>query len=337
MLEASKPCILISVMKRFAKGVQLTLGVIILGVLVTAFIRMYVIETKTASDFVSAETKTLRTADGTEVAYHVFEGSNDDTIVLVGGLGAWRESWRRTVEIERERGNGATFIVIDLPPFGLSQVGARASYSRIDQAERIQAVIEAETTRLGRVTVLGHSYGGGPVAELLLRSPQVVDAAILVSPVVNLGATASGAVPAILSWRPLRTTLTAVGLSLPMVQRGRLESFLAITDEATYETLRVFTQPFTQADSSGRLGDWLVAYLGDDLPTALSTQPAWWASTTVPVTLVWGDKDTLTPISDAYELVAVNPAITVIPLSGVGHIPMLEDTDSFHDALKTVW
>lgn len=313
------------------------MGAIITIVVVTMVIRVVVIERVSLADLEYPETKFLLTDTQTRIAYHVFAGDSSDVVLLVGGLGAWRDSWESTITEERARGNLATFVVIDLPPFGLSQVVKQGDYSRVSQAARIRAVIEQVASSSNRVTLIGHSYGGGPVAEVMFREPGLIDQVVLISPVINLGATSTKTTPPMLAIRPIRTGLAALLLTLPPLQRMRLESFLAITTNATYETLRLFTKPFRQPGSSGRLGDWMVGYITDALPEAHSTDKASWTANKVPVILIWGESDTLTPITDAYSLQALNSAIVLIPLPGVGHIPMLEDRQLFHDALHTVW
>lgn len=324
-------------MKRILRFFLCTVATIITIVLVAIIIRVLVIERASPADLAYPETKFLITDAETKLAYHVFVGDSTDVVFLVGGLGAWRDSWQSTITEERVRGNNATFVVIDLPPFGLSQAVKQGDYSRVTQAARVAAVIEAVASTSNRVTLIGHSYGGGPVAEVMFRESELIDQVVLISPVINLGTESTRATPPVLAIRPIRTGLAAVVLTLPPLQRLQLESFLAITTQATYETLKLFTRPFRQPGSSGRLGDWIVGYVTDNLPEAYSTDPIKWADNPVPVTLIWGESDTLTPITDAYSLQAVNPAITLIPLKGVGHIPMLEDQLLFHEALQTVW
>ena len=54
----------------------------------------------------------------------------------------------------------------------------------------------------------------------------------------------------------------------------------------------------------------------------------------VPAAILWGDKDTLTPVEQALDLRALLPSDTALTLlPGLGHIPQIEDPDMFNDAL----
>ena len=54
----------------------------------------------------------------------------------------------------------------------------------------------------------------------------------------------------------------------------------------------------------------------------------------VPTALIWGDKDTVTPLTQGRQLnrLIKNSRLTV--LDNVGHIPHIEAPDGFYDVLK---
>jgi len=59
-----------------------------------------------------------------------------------------------------------------------------------------------------------------------------------------------------------------------------------------------------------------------------------YARTRLPVAILWGDKDNVTPVEQALDLRTLLPpdtALTLLP--GLGHIPQIEDPASFNDAL----
>ena len=54
----------------------------------------------------------------------------------------------------------------------------------------------------------------------------------------------------------------------------------------------------------------------------------------IPVAILWGDKDSVTPVEQALDLRSLLPpqtSLTLLP--GLGHIPQIEDPDAFNDAL----
>ena len=53
----------------------------------------------------------------------------------------------------------------------------------------------------------------------------------------------------------------------------------------------------------------------------------------MPLFVIWGDKDTITPLDQARRLVSLAPGAQLTVLPDVGHIPQIEDPDAFHRAL----
>jgi pimeloyl-ACP methyl ester carboxylesterase len=59
-----------------------------------------------------------------------------------------------------------------------------------------------------------------------------------------------------------------------------------------------------------------------------------YAKLEVPVAILWGDKDTITPVEQALDLRTLLPPETDLTLlPGLGHIPQIEDPAMFNDAL----
>ena len=52
-----------------------------------------------------------------------------------------------------------------------------------------------------------------------------------------------------------------------------------------------------------------------------------------PIAILWGDKDTVTPVEQARDLQTLLPQATLTLLPGLGHILQIEDPDLFNDAL----
>ena len=61
--------------------------------------------------------------------------------------------------------------------------------------------------------------------------------------------------------------------------------------------------------------------------------PEEWRTLDMPVALIWGDKDTVTPLHQGQELAALLPNARLTVLNYVGHIPHLEAPKEFADAL----
>ena len=52
-----------------------------------------------------------------------------------------------------------------------------------------------------------------------------------------------------------------------------------------------------------------------------------------PVVLIWGDKDSITPLSQTNGLMRTIPNVELVVLKDIGHIPMVESHLKFDKAL----
>ena len=91
-------------------------------------------------------------------------------------------------------------------------------------------------------------------------------------------------------------------------------------------------RPMAVRDTTHDLGLWLLYFLGSDRD-ALSAQRAAYAKIDKKVAILWGEKDSVTPLAQAEDLRALMPAARLTLLPGLGHIPQIEDPDAFNRAL----
>lgn len=81
------------------------------------------------------------------------------------------------------------------------------------------------------------------------------------------------------------------------------------------------------------LGDWLGEFIfhsNDELAKDFKLNAN---LLTMPIGILWGDLDTVTPISDAYRIQTYLKNSQLHLISGVGHIPQLESPNEFHKVL----
>ncbi len=253
-------------------------------------------------------------------------------VLFVHGMGAWSEFWRSTLTATAAAGFRA--VALDLPPFGYSERPAPHAYGRIDQARRILGVIDA----LGAtpVTLVGHSFGGGPTLEAALMAPQRVSRLVLADAAVGLGTEdgSPGLAGAVLGVRPLRNALVSATVTNPRVTRRLLTQFVANADAVTDERVRVIQAPLSVQGGTDAFGDWLLAFV-TARETVLSKQPSAYATLTMPALLIWGEKDTTTPLAQGQALARLIPRATLSVMPGIGHMPQIEDADQFNRLLLT--
>ena len=66
---------------------------------------------------------------------------------------------------------------------------------------------------------------------------------------------------------------------------------------------------------------------------AASDDPAALAKLRVPVILIWGETDTITPLSQGQTIERLIPGSVLLQIPRAGHIPQIEEPTAFRDAL----
>lgn len=251
-------------------------------------------------------------------------------VVFFHGTGAWSGAWHASMEQAAKLGWQA--IAIDLPPFGYSTPPTSDDYSKPAQARRIVAVLDA--LGIADAVFVGHSFGGAPMMEVVLRHPQRVRGVVLVDAALGLqrersaGATLPQAL-AELKW--IAEPLSAAWLTNPAFTPQLLQAFVSRKDRVTAAWVSLYRRPLYLQDAYVGVAAWLPQLLagrGNDA----SDDPAAYAALAVPVTLIWGATDTITPPAQANHLKDLIPGSRLITLPGVGHIPQIEDAAAFADA-----
>ncbi len=251
-------------------------------------------------------------------------------LVLTHGTGAWSGTWDQNVQAMAAA--GYRVIAVDLPPFGFSTRPAARDYSRAAQARRIIGLIDA--LKLGPVTLLGHSYGGGPAAEAAMLQPDRVRHLILVDAAIGLvenpaPAKSGGVVAGLFGIRPLRTALIATVGTQPLFSEFWLRKFVARKEVVTPSRTAIYREPFVLDGFTASLGDWAAQFAGES-GKSLSERPEGFRKLPMPLTLVWGQEDTITPLYQARTLQRLAAGSRLLVLPGVGHIPQIEDPALFN-------
>lgn len=270
----------------------------------------------------------------------------DPVLLLTHGTGAWSGTWFGLPDALVAA--GWRVVAVDLPPFGLTTTpdeGRAVDYSRAAQARRLLALAGTLGPDL---TLVGHSFGAGPALEAALgagagSSGVALRRLVLVDPALGLGPDGeppqceAGAGPGVLlSSRALRTTLVGATATWPGLTGPLLRRFVHRQDAVTDVLLPAYRLPFARAAFSQRLGDWAAAFSQAACEPADSLRPerlTRWAARGLPVALVWGEEDGITPLAQGRALQHWMPGATLTVLPGVGHIPHIESPEAFAAAL----
>lgn len=259
-------------------------------------------------------------------------GSPGDTPVLLAhGTAAWSGFWRR--ELDQLGAAGFHAIAFDMPPFGYSDRAADRDYSRTRQAERI---LDLVATLPAPPVMVAHSFGAAAVTEAVLRKPEAFAALVIIDGALGMqDAAEPKALPLPIRPRVLREAAVSASATNPLATGFLLRGLLHNKAAATDMYIDVLQQPQNRSGTTAAYADWIPSLLAP-APDSLSRDPANYADLALPVRIIWGDQDTVTPPSQAQALAAALGQGDVIYLEDVGHIPHIEAPEAFMAALLSV-
>ena len=250
---------------------------------------------------------------------YVERGAGPPLVLLHGLAGCW-QTWLRNLPVLAMHHR---VIAVDLPGFGESE--PLAPPAEMSEHAHVVGVL---LDRLGvsDATVVGHSMGGLVAFQLLAARPDLVHALVLAN---------GGGIPL----SPRRLALVVGGFKVfhrlfvrPSVMRAaarrprlRRALFAGFTggDEVISAAFAAMIVP--AIDAPGFLD--AVISAGQ---IAGGVRPE---SITVPVGLLWGERDPILPLDEARRLGAALPDATFVPIPGAGHCPMFERPQPFNEAL----
>jgi pimeloyl-ACP methyl ester carboxylesterase len=290
------------------------------------------------------EELTVTTTDGVDLHVEVVDGDpgapDDVTLVFAHGfcldMGTFHFQ-RRTFE-GRYR-----MVFYDQPGHGKSGRLRQGEYTLDSLGHALGAVL-GKTVPAGRIVLVGHSMGGMAIMALAEQAPELfeqrVAGVVLVSTSAgNLDQVNFGLPEVVARFRhPLLPLVRNAGkITVAVVDRARTAS----TDLAWLLTRRYGFG--TQRPSPA-----LVSYV-ERMNSTTSTEViaryvrtlyaharllALAALRTVPVLVVCGDVDVLTPLAHSEEICAALPDAELVVVEGGGHVVLLEHADEVDDALE---
>jgi pimeloyl-ACP methyl ester carboxylesterase len=242
-------------------------------------------------------------------------GGSGPPLVLVHGLGL---SWRSWQPVLDTLGVRHEVVAIDLPGFGDSPplpFGAAPTPTRLADA------VELELDRLGldAPALVGNSLGGWVALELARRGRAA--RAVVISP--------SG-----LESPPERAFVIA--LNEQMRLRARFGALLgqwltapALARVLLFGSLRSRPWRLSPEAAAHDLHDFgLSPGFQSTLSSTVATRaPMWLGEIRVPVRVAYGTLDLMLGAFTAPRFAAAIPGAELIPLPGVGHVPMVDDPE----------
>jgi Predicted hydrolases or acyltransferases (alpha/beta hydrolase superfamily) len=242
------------------------------------------------------------------IAYEV-RGSSGPIVILLHGFGASRESWYDIAPLLQLH---MQLYLVDLLGFGLSSKPSRADYSVAMQATVVAKFISA--LKLRRVTLVGHSYGGGVALRTLLDHEELpvnrlvlIDAAGYEQPLPLFVGTLR---------KPI---LNRIVLRLPARTRARitLKHLFWNRDRVTAARVNRYAKYF---DMPGAHASYIAA-ARHLIPTDHGEVISRIATINVPTLIIWGERDAAIKVSNADKFARDIKGSRLIVLPRCGHIP----------------
>ncbi|HEX7910099.1 MAG TPA: alpha/beta hydrolase [Paraburkholderia sp.] len=257
--------------------------------------------------------------------------ANGQTIVFISGAGAWSSTWLPTMEHLAQAGYRS--IAVDLPPFGYTSRPAPNTYDTGNQALRILGMLD--TLALSRVILVGHSFGGRATVEALMAEPSRFKAAVLVDVALSIDPQPAepGLLSSLIELPAVARPVIAATATNPWLTGWFLRKFTSRHDALTVDRIAVYQRPLSVAGTTQAYGYWLDAFINDP-GLSRSSRSADYASLTMPIDVIWGATDGVTPVSEGLRLSRLLPDASMSVLPGVGHIPHVEDNAAFNRALE---
>jgi len=236
----------------------------------------------------------------------------DTPLVFLHAYPLSSDMWKEQRERFRNRPNLAP----DFPGFG-----ARPAHGRT--LDEFADVIVAEMDEAGfdRVVLVGLSMGGYVAFRLLDRHPQRVAGLVLAD-------TRLGADPPEAARKRLEQADRARAEGIGWLPEAMLPNVLGETTRSTKsDVVEAVREMMSRADPEGVARALLAMRERPDSSTLLK-------GLELPVLVLVGEEDTLTPIGEARTIAATVGDAPLVTIPGAGHLSNLENPAAFGDALE---
>ena len=270
------------------------------------------------------EPQTL-TVHGHQIAYRA--AGSGPALLLLHGLGCDSSTWLPALPRLAER---YTVIAPDLLGHGRSDK-PRGDYSLGGYANGMRDLLTV--LGINKVTVVGHSFGGGVAMQFAYQFPERTERMVLVAPgglgpevsalIRALTLPGAGAALGALTMRPLRPV---VRTSLSVLGRSRLPRTRDLGEVACI--YRNLSDP--AARSAIRH---VVSHCVDWRGQVVTMADRAYLTRFMPLCVVWGDADAVIPVSHIAIAESQAPGAQVHVLPRAGHFPHKQHPDEFADVL----
>jgi pimeloyl-ACP methyl ester carboxylesterase len=290
-------------------------------------------ETKIAAELAPKTGRFIKSLD-IEIFIQEKGDKKNPAVLFVHGMGSWSEIWRETMDQVSEQ--GFYVISIDLPPFGFSTRPDIQTFNSRLQAKRILDLIK--NLGLEKLTIVGHSFGGGPTLHSLLLSPEKFNSAVLVDIAANLEINSTepnlpSIVKSFFLTKFLRNMIFSATATNPLLTKTLFKNFVYQKNSITDDLAKMIQLPSSRENTTEYLGDWIYNFISKRDNSLAEDILKLNEQSKMKKLIIWGDKDDVTVLTEGENLknVLSNSELNVIPETG--HIPQLENPKEFNQIL----
>ncbi len=261
------------------------------------------------------------TLHGHRVTYRT--AGRGPVLLLLHGITNSSQTWERVAGLLRRR---FTLVAPDLLGHGESAT-PRGDYSLGAHASGVRDLLGA----LGhdRVTVIGHSFGGGIAMQFAYQFPERCERLVLVS---------SGGLGREVHLLLRAATLPGADYVLPLLTSTQLVGFgrglgglLRRARLAPSGDLDVLARGFSSLDNAGSRQAFLhtIRAVVDVNGQRVSAHDRLELAARIPTLIVWGERDSIIPVAHGEAAHAAMPGSRLEVFPGAGHMPHDADPDRF--------
>ncbi|MBK5288305.1 MAG: alpha/beta fold hydrolase [Acidimicrobiia bacterium] len=261
---------------------------------------------------------------GHDLAYR--RAGRGPTLLLIHGMAGSSRAWRAVMP---ELADRYDVIAPDLPGHGQSESpGGDYSLGNLSATLRdLLVVIGVE-----RATIVGQSLGGGVAMQFVYQHPELAERLVLVG---------SGGLGREVSWMIRALSLPGAEYVAPAIFPGfvrdagnRVADFaqrIGVRAPRLAEMWDAYASLTTPEHRTAFLRT--VRAVIEPGGQAVSASDRLYLAATMPTLIVWGDADSIIPVSHAHEAHAAMAGSRLEIFPGVGHFPHAEDPERFAGVL----
>jgi pimeloyl-ACP methyl ester carboxylesterase len=248
-------------------------------------------------------------------------------LLLLHGIADSSQTWEAVSARLAER---FTLVAPDLLGHGDSAT-PRGDYSLGAHAAGARDLLSALGHK--RVTVVGHSLGGGIAMQFAYQFPERCERLVLV---------ASGGLGREVHLLLRAAALPGADFVLPLLaSRGvlgvgrRVGAVLGRAPVRFGRDVETLARGFASLDNAGSRQAFLhtVRSVIEPAGQRVHAGDRLYLAAALPTLIVWGERDSIIPLSHGYEAHAAMPGSRLVTFPGAGHMPHADDPDRFADVL----